>query len=75
MIDAGHELPIARQAQALEISRASFYWLPQPTPQTDLALMREIDRLHLEHPFAAAECCATCCGCTVMRSAASTWPN
>jgi putative transposase len=54
MIDAGHELPIARQAQLLEISRASVYYLPQPTPQADLALMREIDRLHLEYPFAGS---------------------
>ena len=54
MIDAGHELPIARQAQLLEISRASVYYLPQPTPQADLALMRAIDRLHLEHPFAGS---------------------
>jgi putative transposase len=54
MIDPGHELPITRQAQLLEISRASVYYLPQPTPQADLVLMREIDRLHLEHPFAGS---------------------
>ena len=43
-----------RQAQLLELSRASVYYLPQPTPESELALMRRIDELHLEHPFAGA---------------------
>jgi len=39
----------------LEVSRSSAYYTPQPTPEADLALMRSIDRLHLEHPFAGVE--------------------
>jgi len=54
MIDRNHELPIARQAELLGISRASVYYLPRPLPQADLALMRRIDALHLEHPFMGA---------------------
>jgi putative transposase len=54
MIDATHPLPIVRQAQLLELSRASVYYLPQPTPDADLALMRRIDELHLELPFAGS---------------------
>jgi putative transposase len=54
MIDAEHELPIARQAQLLNLSRSSVYYRPQPTSAEDLALMRRIDELHLEHPFAGA---------------------
>ncbi len=54
MIDATHPLPIVRQAQLLELSRASVYYLPQPTSPSDLALMRRIDELHLEHPFAGS---------------------
>jgi putative transposase len=54
MIDAGHDLPITRQAQLLELSRSAVYYRPQPTTDTDLALMRRIDALHLEHPFAGA---------------------
>ena len=54
MIDATHPLSIVRQAQLLELSRASVYYLPQPTPPSDLALMRRIDELHLEHPFAGS---------------------
>ena len=54
MIDPGHQLAVSRQAQLLEVSRASVYYLPQSTPEADLALMRDIDRLHLEHPFAGS---------------------
>ncbi len=52
MIDAEHALPITRQAELLELSRASVYYLPRATPQADLTLMRRIDELHLNHPFA-----------------------
>jgi putative transposase len=54
MIDGGHDLPIMRQAQLLELSRSAVYYRPQPTSAADLALMRRIDALHLEHPFAGA---------------------
>jgi len=47
-------LPVSRQAQALGISRGSVYYRPRPTSPADLALMRRIDELHLEHPFAGA---------------------
>jgi putative transposase len=54
MIDPTHELPIVRQARLLDLSRSSVYYLPQATPEAELALMRRIDELHLEHPFAGA---------------------
>jgi putative transposase len=54
MIDRNHELPITRQAELLEVSRASVYYLPRPVSDADLALMRRIDALHLEHPFMGA---------------------
>ena len=54
MTDPTHELPIVRQAQLLELSRSSVYYLPQPTPAADLELMRRIDELHLKHPFAGS---------------------
>ncbi len=54
MIDAEHELSIVRQAQVLGLSRSSIYYLPQPTSVEDLRLMRRMDELHLEHPFAGA---------------------
>ena len=54
MIDRSHELPLTGQAKALGISRGSVYYLARPTSDADLALMRRIDELHLEHPFAGS---------------------
>ena len=54
MIDRTHDLPITRQARALNISRGSVYYLPRPVPEADLAIMRRLDRLHLEFPFAGS---------------------
>ena len=52
MIDREHDLSITRQAEVLEISRGSVYYLPRPVPDADLAIMRHLDQLHLEYPFA-----------------------
>ena len=54
MIDRDHGLSLGRQAKALGISRSSVYYLPRPTSDADLALMRRIDELHLEYPFAGS---------------------
>jgi putative transposase len=54
MIDREHDLPLTQQAAALNISRGSLYYLPQPVSATDLALMRRVDELHLEFPFAGS---------------------
>jgi len=54
MIDRAHDLPISKQAAALNISRGSVYYLPRPVSAADLALMRRIDELHLEFPFAGS---------------------
>lgn len=54
MIDRHHDLPLSRQAKVLGISRGSVYYLPRSVPAADLALMRRIDALHLEYPFAGS---------------------
>ena len=54
MIDTTHQLPVVRQAQLLELSRSSIYYLARPTSAADLELMRRIDELHLEFPFAGS---------------------
>jgi putative transposase len=54
MIDRAHDLPITKQAEALNISRGSIYYLPRGVPEPDLAIMRRLDRLHLELPFAGS---------------------
>ena len=54
MIDRDHDLSLVRQAKALKISRGSVYYQPRPVSPEDLAIMRRIDELHLERPFAGS---------------------
>ena len=54
MIERGHELPVARQAKLLKLSRSSVYYQPRPVSPADLAVMRRIDELHLDYPFAGS---------------------
>lgn len=54
MIDRGHALSVTRQAEALGISRGAVYYVPREMSNWDLALMRTIDALHLDFPFAGA---------------------
>ena len=54
MIDPAHKLPVAHQATLLDLSRTSLYYRPQSVSEADLVLMRRIDQIHLEHPFAGA---------------------
>lgn len=44
-------MPITTQCQLLGLSRSSAYYRPRPVSASDLALMRRLDELHLEHPF------------------------
>jgi putative transposase len=54
MIDRNHALSITKQAEAAGLARSTVYYLPRPVPAADLVLMRQIDELHLEFPFAGA---------------------
>jgi putative transposase len=54
MIDRNHKLSLTRQAKTLAISRGSVYYQPRPVSESDLALMKLIDRLHLDYPFAGS---------------------
>src|SRR5215210_8611941 len=54
MINRSHPLAITQQAKALGISRGSVYSLPRPVAPADLAIMRQMDELHLELPFAGS---------------------
>jgi len=54
MIDRTHDLPLVRQAALLRLSRSSLYYEPQPVPEAELAIMRRIDALHLDYPFAGS---------------------
>ena len=54
MIDRSHELPLTRQAKILRLSRGSPYYRPRPVSAADLAIMRRIDELHMDYPFAGS---------------------
>jgi len=54
MIDPDHDLPIKQQAEVLGISRSTVYYEPRPISGEDLWLMRRIDELHLNYPFAGS---------------------
>jgi putative transposase len=54
MIDPEHDLPIKQQAEVLGISRSTVYYEPRPISEEDLWLMRRIDELHLNYPFAGS---------------------
>src|SRR5271163_1458582 len=54
MIDRTHELPVTRQAQVLKLSRSGVYYQARPVSAADLAIMRRIDELHLDYPFAGS---------------------
>jgi putative transposase len=54
MIDPEHDLPITQQAEALGISRSTVYYQSRPVSAEDLWLMRQIDELHLNYPFAGS---------------------
>ena len=54
MIDREHELPVKLQAELLQLSRSGLYYRPRPVPAAELAVMRRLDELHLEAPFAGS---------------------
>jgi len=54
MIDRSHALPVVRQAELAGLSRASVYYLPRATSDAEQQLMKRIDAIHLEYPFAGA---------------------
>ena len=54
MIDRTHNLSVVRQCEILELARSTAYYTPKPTPPEDLTLMRRMDELHLDFPFAGS---------------------
>jgi putative transposase len=54
MIERNHELSLSRQAKILGLSRGSLYYQPCAVSAADLVLMRRIDELHLDYPFAGS---------------------
>ena len=54
MIDREQDLSVTKQAAVVGIARSTVYYLPRPVSAEDLALMQQIDLLHMEFPFAGS---------------------
>lgn len=54
MIDRDHDLSLSRQVEVLNLARSTAYYRPRPVSAEDLELMRRLDELHLDFPFAGA---------------------
>ena len=54
MTDRSHKLPVSHQCPLLGLARSTAYDTPREVSPEDLALIRRIDELPLEHPFAGA---------------------
>ena len=52
MINREHPLPLLQQCRILNLSRSGVYYLPVPVSDKDRELMRLIDEIHLECPYA-----------------------
>ena len=73
MIEPAHDLPVARQAKILNLNRSSVYYRARPVSPEDLALMRRIDELHLERPFAGSRMLRDFSSAKASPSAADMW--
>jgi putative transposase len=51
MIERGSEVAVKRQAELLDLSRSSVYYMPRALSERDLQLMRRLDELHLQLPY------------------------
>lgn len=51
MAKGNHPLPRTRRCELLDIPRSSSYYQPMPISETDQALMKLIDRIHIAQPF------------------------
>ena len=54
MIDPTHKLPVTQQAKILGIARSTVYYKPKPISDAEWVLRTEIDKLHLDYPFAGS---------------------
>ena len=54
MLSRMHQLSLTKQAKVLGLSRGSLYYRPKSVAEEEQSLMKRIDQLHLEFPFAGA---------------------
>ncbi|WEH96232.1 IS3-like element ISAba14 family transposase (plasmid) [Acinetobacter johnsonii] len=54
LIDHSLQISVSKQAKLLKVSRGCYYYRPKPVSSSDLKLMRCIDELHMQYPFAGS---------------------
>ena len=54
MIDRTSKISIKQQCALLKLSRSTAYYKPVEVSEADIKLMRRIDELHLQYPFAGS---------------------
>lgn len=50
LVSPDPRLSVRHQCELLDLSRSTYYYAPFPETEENLALMRRLDELHLEHP-------------------------
>ena len=75
MIDREHPLPVTRRVSCWRSRARRCTTVPQPVAAADLALMRRIDELHLQHPFAGSRMLRDLLRLQGCGSGASMWPR
>lgn len=51
LVEAEASLSVRRQCELLGVNRSSLYYTPELPDAEELQLMRQMDELHLQHPF------------------------
>ena len=51
MVEPSATLSVRRQCELLGVNRSGVHYVPEPTSEQQLELMRRIDELHLQRPF------------------------
>jgi len=54
LANQSHSLPKTRRCELLKFPRSSSYYRTKPVSETDQALMKLIDKIHIERPFLGA---------------------
>ncbi|WP_338841644.1 IS3 family transposase [Acinetobacter lwoffii] len=54
LIDDSLQISVSKQAKLLKVSRGCYYYPPKPVSESDLKLMRCMDELHMQYPFAGS---------------------
>ena len=73
LVSPDPKVSVRHQCELLELCRSGYYYQCAPETAENLALMRRLDELHLEHPVYGSRKLRCCCAKRVWASIASAW--